>query len=185
LGVFGRRFSVLLYNFQMPARPARLWKDLPVEKRVQAAEAFWRDESSPDVQVQQMEATLLLARRLNFRPKSVSALAVERRARLLAQVGEVSDAVATRALIAYHFAAQRPLMGAFLDALGIGHDQGLITDESVDPPARDRLAAALDLVRATFNAEDVDLYARTLAVLDGETWRHLDELPVGSPPSGT
>jgi hypothetical protein len=169
----------------MPERPSRLWKDLPVEKRVRAAEAFWRDETSPEVQVQHMEATLLLAKRLNFRPKSLLSLPVERRARHLAQVHDVSDAVATRALIAYHFAGMRPLMAAFLDALGIGHDDGLITDEQVEPPERERLTAAVEAVKASFGSEDVDLYVKTLAALDSDTWRHLDELPPSPAPRGT
>ncbi len=169
----------------MAERPSRLWKDLPPEKRLRVAEAFWQDDSSEDVQIQQLEAALLLARRLNFRPKSVLALSVDRRAKHLAQAADVSDAVATRALIAYHFAAMRPLMSAFLDALGISHDNGLITDEQVDPPARDRVEAALAAVRGTFESADVELYAKTLAALDGETWRHLDGLLTSPAASGT
>ena len=80
---------------------------MPLEKRVLAAEAFWRDDE-PDVEVQQMEAVVSLARRLNFRAKSIQTLPIERRARHLAQMAEVSDSVATRALIAYHFTNQRP-----------------------------------------------------------------------------
>ena len=34
--------------------------------------------------------------------------------------------MAGRALILYHLAEQRPMMGAFLDALGIAHENGLI-----------------------------------------------------------
>ena len=97
----------------------------------------------------------------------------------------MSDAVATRALIAYHFADLRPLMAAFLDALGIGHDQGLITDEKVEPPGRDQLAAAVEAVKATFGSDDVDLYVKTLAALDGDTWRHLDGLTTAPAPRGT
>ncbi len=160
----------------MPDRPARLWKDLPADKRVRAAEAFWRDEQSPEIQWQQLEATVTLAKRLNFRPKSVQALSIERRAKHLAQVNDLSDAVATRVLIAYHFATQRPLMAAFLDALGIGHDNGMITDDPVDAPDRERLAAAVHAVKSSFEATDVDFYVRTLAALDGATWRGLDGL---------
>ena len=158
---------------------------MPADKRLLAAEAFWRDETSEDVQVQQLEATLLLAKRLNFRPKSVLSLSVERRAKHLAHVDDLSDPVATRALIAYHFAAMRPLMAAFLDALGINHDNGLITDEQVEAPDRGRLEGALAAVGARFGSHDVELYAKTLAALDSETWRHLDELTAGTAPRGT
>lgn len=158
----------------MPERPAKLWKDLPPEVRVAAAEAFWRDDSSPDVQMQQVEATLAIANRLKFRPKSVIALPVERRAKALAQVGEVSDAVATRALIAYHFAHQRPLMGAFLDALGVAHDDGLIQAEKLDAPPAERIRSAVAAVSQSFPAADVTRYLKTLAALDGETWANVD-----------
>jgi hypothetical protein len=158
----------------MPELPSRLWKDLPLEKRVLAAEAFWRDAESPEVEVQQQEAVVALARRLRFRPKSILAQPVERRATQLAHLPDVTDTIATRALIAYHFQNQRPLMASFLDALGIAHDNGLITDEQVAPPDRDRLAAALAAVVGAFDEQDVRIYLRTLAALDRETWANVD-----------
>ena len=30
----------------MPVRPSRLWKDMPPEKRLIAADAFWREEQA-------------------------------------------------------------------------------------------------------------------------------------------
>jgi hypothetical protein len=160
----------------MPERPSHIWKDMPGEKRVQAADAFWRDDESPDVEVQQVEAAIALARRFNFRPKSIQTLPIERRARQLAQMTDLSDAVATRLLVAYHFAAQRPLMAAFLDALGITHEAGLITEEEVAPPDRDRLTTAIDAVGQAFDRADLNCYIRTLLVLDGNTWRNLEGL---------
>jgi hypothetical protein len=139
------------------------------EHRLVAAEAFWRDDQS-DAGMQQLEAIVAIAKRLNFRPKSVQALPIDRRSKHLAHLPDVSDAVATRALIAYHFSARRDLMGAFLDALGIAHESGLIKEESVPPPPREQLTAAITTIRGTFPAPDVDLYVRTLAALDGETW---------------
>lgn len=165
----------------MSDRPSHLWRDMPVDKRVVAAAAFWRDTDSPDIVAQHAEATGSLARRLNFRVRSVQALPIERRARHLAQLTDVSDAVATRALIAYHFEAQRPLMGAFLDALEIAHDNGLITSEDLDPPPADKLVSAVQAIRSTFPSDDVELYLRTLATLDGETWTHLDSLLASRP----
>jgi hypothetical protein len=157
----------------MADRPAQLWKDMPLDKRTRAAEAFWRDTESPDIQAQHVEALVAIAKRLNFRLKSVQALPIERRARHLAQMSDVSDLVASRALVAYHFAAERPLMSAFLDALAIEHDNGLITAEQVTPPESDRLQTAVETVRASFPADDLDLYVRTLLALDGDTWGNL------------
>lgn len=146
---------------------------MPVDKRVLAAEAFWLDRDSPEIGIQQMEAVAALASRLKFRTRSVQALPVERRAHHLARMSDVGDTVATRALIAYHFNHQRALMGAFLDALGIPHDDGLITEDEVTPPDAARLATAVTAVKASFDATDVDLYLRTLSVLDGGTWANL------------
>ena len=154
----------------MPLRPSRLWKDLHADTRLAAADAFWRDEDAGD---QQAEAIVVLAKRLNFRTKSVQGLPVERRARHLAQLPDISDAVAGRALVAYHFSHQRPLMAAFLDALGIPHDSGLITAEEVAAPARAVLAAAVEKTRGAFPGVAVDLYLRTLVALDGDTWAGL------------
>jgi hypothetical protein len=157
----------------MSDRPSKIWKEMPLDKRVQAADAFWRDEESADIQAQHVEAIVTIARRLNFRPKSVQALPVERRAKQLAQINEVSDALATRALIAYHFATQRPLMTTFLDALGLAHENGLITAEDVAPPEREPLAAATAALLAAHPADDAMRYLRTLVTLDGDTWVNL------------
>ncbi len=144
------------------------------ETRVAAAEAFWRDEDSPEIEAQHVEAMVALARRLKFRPKTLQALPIDRLARHLGQTSDVSDAVATRALIAFHFSDRRPLMAAFLDALGIVHENGLITAEDVPVPSAESLEAAAKAVRTSFDGTDVDLYLRTLAALDGDTWGNLD-----------
>jgi hypothetical protein len=95
-------------------------------------------------------------------------------------MGDVSDAVATRALISYHLAAQRPLMAAFLDALGIAHENGVINSEEVPKPDPAKLAAAVESVQKTFPADDVSLYLRTLEIIDGDTWGELHQLLVPS-----
>lgn len=157
----------------MIERPSRIWKDLPPDTRQAAAEAFWRDASTDEAAYQQAEVIMAIAKRLNFRPKSAQALPEDRRAKLLAQMGDVSDAVATRALIAYHFESQRPLMSAFLDALGLPHENGLITAESVTPPDRGAIDKATAALGPDFPADAVRLYFRTLRALDGDTWAHL------------
>ncbi len=145
---------------------------LPADTRLEAATAFWADEDEA-AEVAQLEALVTLARRLNFRTKSIQSMPAERRAKHLAQTNEVSDSVASRLLVSYHFAAQRPLMSGFLDAVGIAHDNGLITEESVAPPEADKVRAAVAKVRESFPEESVSLYMRTLAALDQDTWAAL------------
>ena len=153
-------------------RPSALWKEMPPEKRLVAANAFWTDEHGHE---QQVEVIVTLARKMNFRPKSVPALPLERRAKLLAGM-DVSDAVASRALIAYHLSAERPMMGAFLDALNIEHDNGLITAEEVPPPDKGKLTEGVRTLKATFPEDAVRLYLHTLLLLDGDTWADLSGL---------
>jgi hypothetical protein len=153
-------------------RPSALWKEMPPEKRLVAANAFWTDEHGHE---QQVEVIVTLARKMNFRPKSVPALPLERRAKLLAGM-DVSDAVASRALIAYHLSAERPMMGAFLDALNIEHDNGLITAEEVSPPDKGKLREGVRTLKAAFPEDAVRLYLHTLLLLDGDTWSDLSGL---------
>ena len=148
------------------------------EKRLDAATAFWNEEKELEgLHSQHLEAIVAIAGHLKFRPKSVQALPVDRRARQLAHLPAVPEAVITRALIAHHLAAQRPLMAAFLDALGIAHEDGLIKDENVTPPDPAKLASAAATVAAGFPKEDVVLYLNTLVTQDPDTWGGLEAVP--------
>jgi hypothetical protein len=155
-------------------RPSRIWKRLSPARRAMAAEAFWNDEQSTE---QQVEAVAAIAAFMKFRTKSVLGLPLERRVRYLTKLPDVSDTIAARALINYHLTHRRPMMAAFLDSLGIAHDDGLITDESLPKPDAGKLkAAAADLSNA-HPAEDVSLYFSTLVSQDPETWGDLSDLP--------
>jgi hypothetical protein len=151
-------------------RPSKLWRRMPLENRVAAADLFWNDEHSAD---QQMEAVASIATHMKFRPRSVLALAPERRAKYLAQLPTVTDAIAARALVNYHLERQRPMMAAFLDLLGIAHENGLITEENVAKPDADKVKAAASELATQFPAEDVSLYLSTLVSQDPETWEAL------------
>jgi len=155
-------------------RPSRLWKRLPAERRVAAAELFWTDEQSEE---QQIEAVASIAAHMKFRTKSVLGLPVEKRAKYLATLPNIPDAVAARALVNYHLARQRPMMSAFLDSLGITHEDGLISDETVAKPEPEKLRSAAAGLASKFPSEDVSLYLATLVSQDPETWGDLAEAP--------
>ena len=146
--------------------PTRLWKNMTAAQRLAAARAFWLEETATDDQIQ---AVMLIAQQKKFRPKSVIALDVDRKAKQLASIVNLPDALAARALIVYHLAEQRPLMAAFLDALGISHQNGLIEEDGATPDA-DRLAPAAAQIAQQFPADDVSLYLKTLLCQDPATW---------------
>lgn len=140
---------------------------MALERRVEAADLFWNDEHSAE---QQMEAVASIATHMKFRPRSILALAPEKRARYLAQLPTVSDAIAARALVSYHLERQRPMMGAFLDHLGIAHENGLISEENVPKPDPEKIKGAVEHLLASYPAEDVSLYLATLVSQDPDTW---------------
>ena len=138
-----------------------------MERRIDAADLFWNDEHSAE---QQMEAVSSIATHMKFRPRSILSLAPEKRAKYLAQLPNVSDAIAARALVNYHLERQRPMMGAFLDLIGIAHENGLISEENLPKPDAGKVKQAAQDLAAKFPAEDVELYLATLVSQDPETW---------------
>jgi hypothetical protein len=152
--------------------PSRLWKQMTADQKQRAARAFWTDEQAVDDQIQ---AALLIAQRKKFRPKTVVGLDVERKARHLASLAMLPDPLAARALIVYHLAEQRPMMGAFLDALGIAHENGLIQEDDVKPDAS-KMGAAAAAIGEKFPAADVSLYLNTLLCQDPGTWGALADV---------
>jgi hypothetical protein len=153
--------------------PSRLWKQMTLDQRTRAARAFWEDPDATDDQVQ---AAFLIAQQKKFRPKTVIGLDVERKAKHLATIATLPDAMAARALIVYHLSAQRPMMSAFLDALGIAHEGGLIQEDSVKPEP-EKIGPAATLLAEQFPPEDVRVYLNTLLSQDPETWSGLAGLP--------
>ena len=153
-------------------RPSQLWKQLPPERKQIAADAFWADENAA---AEQAEVIATIAHRIKFRMKSVLAMSVEKKTRYLLTLA-VSEPVAARLLVAYHLAHQRPMMGRFLDELGIAHEDGLIADENLTAPAQERVRAAAKTLASSFPAEDVSLYLSTLLWQDPETWGGLADL---------
>ena len=152
--------------------PSRLWKTMTPDQRQRAARAFWSDKDARDDQVQ---AALLIAQQKKFRPKTIVSLELDRKARHLASLASLPDPLAARALIVYHLAEQRGMMAAFLDALGIKHDHGLIDEESVKPDGA-RVPPAVAKLNAEFPPDDVRLYLKTLLCQDPETWGSLEGL---------
>jgi hypothetical protein len=163
-------------------RPSRIWKRLPAGRRAEAAELFWSDEASAE---QQVEACAAIATHMKFRAKTVLGLPREKKTQYLVRMPAVSDAVAARALVNYHLERQRPMMAAFLDALGVDHDNGLINDETAVKPESDKLQSAAGAIAEQYPAEDVALYLSTLVSQDPDTWGELAQLPQITAPAQT
>ena len=74
-------------------------------------------------------------------------------------------------LIALHINERSAMLSAFLDALGIPHEKGLITDAPATLAASEsELHRAADDLAARFPRAEVQLYFLTLLVLEPELW---------------
>lgn len=155
-------------------RPARMWRQMPSELRTSAAKAFWADEQAA---LEQAEAVALIARQIKFRPKSVITMPLDKKAKALAGLAQVSDLLAARLLISYHLEHQRPMMGAFLDLLGIAHEDGLIKEDEPKKPDDATLDKAVKELSQKYAKADVARYFWALLWQDPETWAGLKERP--------
>lgn len=151
---------------------------MTLDQRLQAARALWNEEQAAE---DQFQAVMLIAQAKKFRPKFVVSLDDERKAKHFASIINLPDAMAARALVMYHLTQQRDMMGAFLDALGITHENGLIQDDEVKP-APEKIGPAVQLISEKFPKEHVELYLDTLLCQDPETWGALAER-AGTPTS--
>src|SRR5262249_24113160 len=118
---------------------------------------------------------------IKFRLKSVIAMPVEKKTHYLLSMPAVSEMLAARMLVAYHLQHQRAMMGGFLDALGIKHEEGIIAEEDVAPPTADRLKRAARTIERSYPAEDVSLYLSPLVWQDPDPWGALADLPETKP----
>ena len=147
-----------------------IWKLMGDDRRLLAATAFYSDEALREYH---RAADTFLARLKNFRPQFIRRLPAEKRASYLAHANLAVE-LAAQLTVSYHFAYQRPIMAAFLTSLNIPNDNGMITEDAdLSPPSDDALTSAVASLRASFPAEDVEIYLQTLISQNPDTWSGL------------
>ena len=163
----------LLQNLSLDKlTPARLWSALDAPVRRLAIRAMYGDD--PELRAQADQA---LAEALRFRPAGVRKLPLDKRVDYFLRRVRPDNTLASTLLTTLHLAHRRVLLGAFLDALGVPNDDGLIPPgHEPEPVAADRLAPAVESLHARFDAPDVDLYLASLLALDPDVWGGLRPL---------
>ena len=155
--------------------PAQLWASLDPEIRLAAARSLYSHDwgEAPT----RREADFAIMHGMRFRESAVKQLSVDKRVQYVARSIRPTDSLAGSLLLALHLEQRRAMLSAFLDALKIPHEEGLIAeDHDMKPPSAAMLAKAAKSLGAQFAAEEVDLYLATLFVLDRETWAGLEPL---------
>ena len=160
----------------MPFHPTaqRLWKSLTPEERLAAATHFWKE---PPAEVAGTALAVLVKAR-HLRPQAARALEPEAQARILATVLEPGEPLASALLVAIHLGERRPILAAFLDALGLPHEDGLMKPETETepPPALDQDAAREAIsALAAFPRHQVTTYLNTLWLQEPERFGILEK----------
>ncbi len=155
--------------FQRTAQ--RLWKSLSPEERLAAATHFWTEPPADVVGA----ALGVLVRARHMRPQAARSLAPEAQARILATVFEPGETLAAALLVSLHLGHRRPLLAAFLDALGLPHQDGVLQQEETEPPPlREEEARKAASTLGGFPRPQVATYFNTLWLQDPERWRALE-----------
>ena len=152
--------------------PAKLWPLLDPAVRSLAAHALYAHEW--DEAPTRREADAAVAAAIRAREVSVRKMPVEKRAEYLARAVRPSESLASSLLLALHLEHRRPMLAAFLDAVGIPHEDGLITGDgeigAIEGPAVARAAHGLF---ERFPADEVAVYLATLLAMDPDLWAAL------------
>lgn len=151
----------------------RLWRHLRPDERLAATTAFFSEPPTELIG----SAVTALAQARHMRPQAARSLAPEAQARILATVHDPGEPLAQGLLVALHLAARRPLLVAFLDALGLAHENGVLKDEEAGPPPTAEQARNAVAALGSFPREEVLVYLNTLWLQDPERWAGLAAAP--------
>lgn len=155
--------------------PARLWASLDPETRLLAARSLYRHDwgQAPT----RREADLAIASGMRFRDTMVRQLPGDKRAMYLAKNVFPTESLAGSLLLALHLEERRELLSAFLDALGVPHENGLIAeDHEMQVPSPQALEKAAAALFAKFDPERVEIYLASLLAMDTATWGGLSDV---------
>jgi hypothetical protein len=151
----------------------RLWKRLTPSERLAASTHFWAQP--PEALVPSALAVIVQSRRI--RPQTARSLSSDERTRALASVLDPGETVAAFLLVALHLGERRVLLGGFLDAVGLPHEDGVLTEEadSAPIPSEATVEKAVRAMAAAHPVAQVETYLNTLWLQDPDRWGALSK----------
>ena len=94
----------------------------------------------------------------------------------------LSDTLASHLLQVWLLGAQKEMLCAFLDALGIAHGEDGTVEELPASPAKEKIQEAVDLLLAKYPAETVAIYLHAFRDMDSTVqWPALDQVLAEEP----
>ena len=153
----------------------RLWKTLTPEEKNLAAVELVKDPT-PLIKAS-IIAVVADARKM--RPIAARKLPAEVQARIVATVRDPGEILASSLLVALHLGPRRPMLIAFLEALGLPHEDGVLKDESTDPISLDDLKKACAALGSE-SPSAIRAYLNTLWLQDGARWANAKDVPLSA-----
>ena len=152
----------------------RLWKALTPDERLAGISAALSDDSEGWVKAQTRTA---IAAALKFRPQTVATWPRQKLVSEAARLPLDDTPLLSAYIVDLHLGHRRPMMGAFLDALGIPNEDGRIDAENVEVPVQDaaKVKSAADALVTKFPKEEVVTYFLTLLLQDAAVWAATEE----------
>lgn len=145
----------------------RLWKTLsPEEKNLAAAEMV--KDPTPLIRA---SVIAVVADARKMRPIAARKLPPEVQAKIVATVRDPGEVLASSLLVALHLGPRKPMLVAFLDALGLPHEDGVLKDESTTPIGLEDLKKACAALQNE-PPSAVRIYLNTLWLQDPDRWAH-------------
>ncbi len=156
----------------METTATRLWKRLTREERLDAAQHFFREP--PQELLGSAYGAIVKVR--HVRPQVARTLPVDEQAKTLAAVSDLGEPLAASLLVALHLGSRRQLLSAFLDALGLPHENGLLKeDDDGSPIDREAAQKGIAAIAGAFPRPWVDLYLNVLWLQDTTRWAALKD----------
>ncbi|MCB0218878.1 MAG: hypothetical protein KDH09_04230 [Chrysiogenetes bacterium] len=142
------------------------WELMDDDRRKAAAVSFWEGDSND---TERQAAEIMLAGHMRFRPQSLRKQKPDQKATYLIRFSKHAnmEQAIQSALIAYHFAARRELMKAFLAEWNIENDDGHVTvdEKDYEVPGEDAVRAAFEKLSKEYDKQDALIYLATLGVV--------------------
>lgn len=158
----------------------RVWKRLEREERQKAASHFFAQPSEEVLG----SALAAIVKARHLRPQVARSMAPEEQARALASVLDPGEPLASSLLVSLHLGDRRPMLAAFLDAVGLPHDDGILKEEADASPLDERrLRAGVETLSARFGSHEVQTYLNTLWLQDPDRWDGLRGLSETTSPT--
>jgi hypothetical protein len=149
----------------------RLWKRLGREERLAAARHFFAQPAAELL----ASALSAIVKARHLRPQVARSLPPEEQARALASVNDPGESLAAGLLVGLHLGERREMLRTFLDAVGLPHEDGLLTEQDDGAPLdEERARKGVSALLQAYPRDQVELYLNALWLQDPDRWQALE-----------